>query len=74
MTKKSLTTKWLNQFKKASQIVRTGRDANGNYYNAEFGQLNQAAWIGEHAHLLIDEIERLRRIEERFSAYRKSHP
>ena len=58
---KPLTNEWLNQFRKASQIVRTGRDDKGNFYN-NFGTQNQAAWIGEHAHLLIAEVDRLRKL------------
>lgn len=55
-----LSDKMLDQFTEASQIVRTGRDSHGNHYNAEFGRLNQACWIGENAYFLLAEIERLR--------------
>lgn len=63
--KAPLSLKWLEQFRKSSQIVRTGRDDKGNYYNST-GQLNQAAWFGEHGHLLLDEIDRLRAMNRRY--------
>lgn len=57
--KAPLSLEWLEQFRKASVIIRTSRDDQGNYYN-DFGVANQAAWFGEHGHLLLDEIDRLR--------------
>jgi hypothetical protein len=53
-----LTPEHLKSFKEAFRIVRTGKDGDGNRYES-YGQLNQAAWIGEHANCLIDEIEKL---------------
>lgn len=53
-----LTKERLEEFKKSLRIVKTGKDESGNRYNA-IGQLNQAAWIGEHSEILIEEIERL---------------
>lgn len=56
-----MDAKTLNRYKDASQIVHTGQDSAGNTYNS-FGTLNQAAWLGEHAHFLIAEIERLQKL------------
>lgn len=50
----------LTHFKEALQITRTGEGDDGSKYN-DTGQLNQAAWIGENAAILILEIEKLRR-------------
>lgn len=66
-SKTELTPEWLDRFREAALIVRTQRDSKGNRYNREFGVMNQACWIGEHAHLLIDEIDRLRQLQSRSS-------
>lgn len=57
-----MTKENLQHFKNALLIAQTGKDAEGNQYET-IGQLNQAAWIGEHAHILINEIERLQKHE-----------
>lgn len=54
-----LTAEQLESFRSALEIVRTGKGSGGETYN-NIGQLNQAAWIGEHSGALIAEIERLR--------------
>jgi hypothetical protein len=54
-----MTAEQLDYFRAASEIVRFQEDRNGSAYN-NIGVLNQAAWIGERAHFLIWEIERLR--------------
>lgn len=48
----------LSRFKEALQIIHTGKDSKGNHFN-NIGTLNQAAWLGENAGVLIKEIERL---------------
>lgn len=55
-----LSSVTLMLFRQAFQIVQTGKDDQGNSYSTE-GCLNQAAWIGEHAGLLLDEIDRLKK-------------
>lgn len=47
-------------FKEQLQIVQTGKDKHGNYFES-YGKMNAACWIGEHSGLLINEIERLRK-------------
>lgn len=54
-----ITKETLERFREAHRIVATGKDHEGRQYEPE-GTLNQAAWIGEHAGVLLDEIERLK--------------
>ncbi len=46
------------EFRDALQIIKTGKDSQGHSYN-NFGTLNQAAWIGENAQLMLDRIDKL---------------
>lgn len=54
-----LSKESLDRFEDALLIIRTGKDKNGNCFN-DIGMLNQAAWVGEHSGVLIEEIKRLR--------------
>ncbi len=49
----------LDRFKKAQQIIQTGKDKDGNEYNT-YGTMNQACWAGENVGVLLDEIDYLR--------------
>lgn len=49
----------LAHFEEALKIVKTGQDSQDRRY-IDLGILNQAAWIGEHSGVLIDEIKDLR--------------
>ncbi len=74
MSTKPLSDEWIKQFRHAEQIVRTGRDEKGNYYNAEFGRTNQAMWCGEHVGLLLNEIDRLRGVKPQIENLKHSPP
>jgi hypothetical protein len=54
-----LSNESLAQFRESHRIATTGKDKNGGTYST-IGCLNQAAWIGERANQLLDEIDRLR--------------